>query len=259
MFSKFLVKVSSISTRLNHSALVAAHSLNPSKLDVSLFKNDESLPVDVKYRMEIAKPSDTNRILNFLEKNYFCDEPLCKSLNLCNMKLELPLEIHVKSLLLQGFSLIVRENSRENQVIGVCVNQKNCKWTGDHLEELAKITTDVNIKKLLRIWALNTREPAMHDFLSQHNIFDMTFVAAKKEHPKLAGQLAKHSLNLARDMNFWFARIDCTNNETMKIAEKLEMKKLWEAPYTSILCEDEKTPVAVPEPPNTHIARTIST
>lgn len=260
MFSKFLVQFVQTSPRFIHSVAVAAHSLNPIKLDVLPPKQVEipatiqNLPVGVKYRMEIAKPSDTNRILNFLEKNYFCEDSLSKSLNLCSMKLETSLELHVKSILLQGISLIARENSRENQIIGVCVNQKNCKWHGDHLEELANITKNQNTKILLRIWALISREPAMHDYLYQHNIFDLTFISVRKENHELTSELVESSLNLARDINFSFARIDCTNNETMKIAEKFEMEKLWEAAYKNIISDDDKMPVAVLEPPNTHVA-----
>ena len=207
-----------------------------------------------KHRIEIAKPSDANKILKFLEKNFFCHDPLCKSLNLCEKKLETPFEDYIKCILSQGMSLIAHENTRENQVLGICVNQKNCKWHGNLLEEYAEFTDDENFKKFLRIQALMSRAPAMHEFLSQLMIFNLAFLSSRKDHQNIAMELAEFSLNLARDMNFSFARFDCTNEESMKLARKLRGIELWKTNYKYVISAENKQPVVTPESPNTHAA-----
>lgn len=252
MFSKFSVKLLRISSRLNH--IVVGYP-QPDLHVGSRNRDQKNLEVEnapTKFRMQLAKASDANPILYFLEKNFLRDDPLCKSLHLDRLKMDKVLEFHFKQTLLQGLTVIARETSRENRIIGVCVNKKNCRWDGNRLNKLAKAAGNVNARKLLHIWALISQEPAMHDHFQQLSIFNLAIISAKP--PNILTELAKYSLSLGRDLNYKFARIDCRDDSTMKIAEKLAMEKLWDVPYKNILGNDEKTPVAAPEYPTTHAA-----
>lgn len=206
--------------------------------------------------MELAKPSDVNPILHFMDKNYFCEEPLSKSLQACVKSSDRILETYIKNLLSEGITILARENSFENNILGLSINQKSCEWDGDRLDKLARDAENVNIRKLLHIWALMAREPAMHNYLSQLSIFDLAFIAVIKplQGHGLAEELARHSMSLGRDLNFKFARVNCTDDFTARIAENFDMKRLWDLSYTNILSDDEMTPVVVPESPNTHAA-----
>lgn len=257
MFSKLFVKVFQNSQRVNHSAVAAAFSPNIIKLNVGP-KNqfevkDEESQLHDNFRMELAKPEDTNRILSFMEKNYFCNNALSSSLYLCYRKLDDTMEFYVKELLLQGMTMVARENSRENEIMGVCINQKSCKWDGDKLDALAKAAKNINTRKLLHIWGLIAREPSMHENLSQQTIFDLRLISMKRSpHSSgLAMELAKRSLCLGRDLNFNFARLDATDEFEKRIAKEFEMEKLWAVNYWNILGDDGRTPVAIPERPTT--------
>lgn len=262
MFSKFPVSVFAVSSRFWHN-LAAAYTHNTVQLNtnslhqVEIFKTEREKNLSWKdYRMEFATPVDTNRILRFMEKNYFNEEPLSKSLRLCYQKLDKALEFYVKELLSQGMTIVAREESLENPIIGVAINQKSCHWDGDRLVELAAVADNANAKKLLNIWALLAREPAMHEYLSQLVIFDLKFITVKKslEGQGLESELAKRSLELGRDMNYNFARIDATNAATKSIAENFKMEKLWDVPYANVLSDDGKSPVANPGSLHTHAA-----
>jgi hypothetical protein len=207
-----------------------------------------------KYRIELAKPSDSNIILNFLGKNFFCRDPLSQHLNLCGKKLEQPIIEYIKCILCQGMSLVALENTEAKEIVGVSINEKNCKWNGDVLEEYADFTNDENFEKFLRIRALISRQPKMHQTLSQLMIFNLAFLSAKKDQENVAMELAKVSLNLARDMNFSYARFDSTDETSMTMARKLQGVELWKAPYKNILSDDNRKPLVELKSPNTHAA-----
>ena len=194
---------------------------------------------------DLAKPADTNCILHFMKKNYFCTDPLSLALNLCYKKLEKTLEFYVRESLSQGMTVLAKSES-DNEIMGVCINQKSCRWDAKRLAELAKASNNINSRKLLYIWALLASESAMNDRLSQLDIFDLKFISVNKslEGQELSTELARQSLDLGRDLNYKFARIDATDDCTKKIAEKFWMKKLWDVSYKNIVTEDETTPVA---------------
>lgn len=209
-------------------------------------------PKNSDHRIKFAKPSDLNKVLNFLEKNFFCDDPLSKSLNLCSSKIEPPFEEYINCILCQGISLIALDNTRENQILGVSINQKSCRWNGNVLDEYADFTKDENFRKYLRIRAVISREPRMHEHLSQLMIFNLAFLSAKKDQEQIATKLANFSLNLARDMNFSHARLDCTNENSMKMARKFRGVEHWTTRYQKVLSAESKQPVVTLEAPNTH-------
>lgn len=246
MFSKFSVRFLNVSPRrFNLSVGVAAHPIRREEELVS------------KYRFDFAMPDDTKQILNFLQKNYFCHNALSKSLKLCSKQLDPTMELHIKESLAQGMSIVARKASREEEeIVGIAINQKSCKWDGDRLDELARAAESINTRKLLHIWALLAREPALHDYVSQLSIFDLKLVSLKKElhNDDLATELTQHSLSLGRDLNYKFARIDSTDEHAKKIAESFKMEKLWDVPYKNIVSDDGKTPVANPDQPNSHAA-----
>lgn len=261
MFTKLLVKIFSDSVRFNHSAVAAAYSPNVINLnvgpknqyEVNSSKDDSSQLLE-NFRMELAKPEDTNRILSYMEKNYFCNNALSSSLYLCYRKLDDTMEFYIKELLSQGMTMLARENSYENGIMGICINQKSCKWDGDKLDALAKAAKNINTRKLLHIWGLLAREPSMHENLSQQTIFDLRLISVKKSaHSRgLAMELAKRSLCLGRDLNFNYARLDATDEFEKRIAKEFEMEKLWAVNYKNIVGDDGHTPVAIPERPNTN-------
>lgn len=257
MFSKLSVQISQSSSRLSHSAVAAAffpNIINPNVEPKNQYEvKSEKFQLLDNFRMELAKPEDTNRILNFMEKNYFCNNALSSSLYLCYRKLDDTMEFHVKEMLSQGMTMVARENSRENGIMGVCINQKSCKWDGDKLDALAKAAKNINTRKLFHIWGLLAREPSMHENLSQQTIFDLRLISTKRSPHSLglAMELTKHSLCLGRDLNFNFARLDATDESEKRIAEEFEMEKLWAVNYKNILGDDGRTPVAIPKQPNT--------
>lgn len=252
MFSKFLVKSNAFAALFSTGVAPKV----PSKSFISsLFVPKRQIDMN-KCRFEIAKRADINPTMYFIENNFFRNDPLCKSLHLGKKKLEGPTEDLIRDCIKQGMTIVAREDTNENKIIGVSMNTRSCPWDADKLEEYARLLTDVNTRKVLHIWALMAREPRLHKELSELSIFELGIIAVDSS---LAGQglgteLARRSIELGRDLNFKYARMNCTSDFSIRIGEKLNMTRIWDVPYKNIFMPDGKTPLAVPEHPHAFTA-----
>lgn len=219
-------------------------------------KKEEINPVG--YRIEIAKADDIRPTLNFVEKNFFTTEPLSRGLNLTRRNLEGCIEVYVLEALKQGMTIIAKSEKDNDEIIGACVNLRSCPFDAWKYIELAKCTSSPNTKKLFHVWSLLAREPRLHEDLNEQCIFEIKMLAIKDIHQGqgLGAALFKKSLELARDLNFSYAAMNCTSEYAKKIAEKHEMKPIWEVEYKNILLADAKTPVINSEHP--HLSASVS-
>lgn len=238
---KFLVQSLNIS-KLNNSTRL--FSLFPLKKVANEIK-------PINYHISTAKKNDINATLNFIEDNYFREEPLSKSLNITQKSLKGPLEIFIKDSITQGMTVIAKGNS-SNEIIGVSLNIRCCRFDVGKYADLAKCTTSINTKKLFHIWSMLARESRPHDRTNQMCLFEIKMLAVKKEcqRQKLGSELVQKSLELARDLNFMYAVISCTNSYARQIIHKQNMKSLMDVNFSNILLNDAKTPVSTPEHPH---------
>lgn len=228
----------------------------PSNLFSKWTTRKESKPVG--YQIEIAKAADIKPTLDFIENNFFATEPLSKSLNLTKRSFEGSMEVFVLDALKQGMTLVAKSKDQNDEIIGACVNVKSCTFDAMRYKELAKCTSAMNTRKLFHIWSLLAQEPRLHEDLNERCIFEIKMLTVKDIHQGqgLGTELMKKSLSLARDLNFSYAAMNCTSEYAKKIAEKQEMKPLWEVEYKNILLDDRKTPVSIPEHP--HLSASVS-
>lgn len=226
---------------------------NPIRL-ISLFPLKKKTPPEIEpinYHISTAKENDVISTLCFVEENYFRDEPLSKNLNITQKSLKGPLEVFIVDSIKQGMTLIAKGNS-SNEIIGASVNIRSCNFDGGKYGDFAKCTTSMNTKKLFHVWALLAKESRSHELLQQMCLFEMKMLAVKKEcqGQKLGTELVEKSLKLARDLNFMYALITCTNMYARKIVDKQNMKNLIDVNFQNILLNDAKTPVSIPEHPH---------
>jgi GNAT superfamily N-acetyltransferase len=220
-------------------------------------KKEEQEIKPVGYQIQNAKAADIRPTLDFIEKHFFKTDPLSKSLNLTQRSLEGSVEVFVLDALKQGLTLIAKSKESE-EIIGACVNIRSCHFDASKYLELAKCTNSTNSKKLFHIWSLLAREPRLHEDLNERCIFEVKMLTVKDIHQGqgIGTELLKKSLELARDSNFSYASMNCTSEYAKKIAEKQEMKPLWEVAFKNILLSDRKTPVSTPEHP--HLSASVS-
>lgn len=222
----------------------------------SLFSKEQPEIKPVEYQIEFAKAADAKPTLEFIEKNFFVEEPLSKSLYLTKRSLEGCVEIFVLDAVRNGMTLLAKTKSDE--IIGACVNIRSCPFDARRYKEFAKCSKSDKTKKLFHIWSLLAKEPRLHEDLNEHCIFEIKMLTVGKLYQRqgLGTELMKKSLELARDLNFSYATTNCTNEYAKIIAERQDMKPIWEAAYKNILLSDGKTPVSTPEHP--HLSASVS-
>lgn len=214
-----------------------------------------------QHRITLANLSDDQRVFEFIEKKLFCEEPLARSLKLCYKRIDLPFRHFLRDVLCQGKSLIAVD--KDEKLIGLCLSQRYCHWHSRNLEGLADATNDIRQRKLLKIWSMlsaessrRLRKGASSNLLasSQEDVFDLGIVWSNNESALV--DLMGKSVDLARDLNYATARIDCTNIYLRKIVESLDMERIFELAYENIHVDDGSCRRAItsPSPVDTHAA-----
>lgn len=202
------------------------------------------------WRLEVAGPCENDQILCFVEKNFFKEEPLFKALMPCpKPKI---LQKLIRGSLDQGLTIVARKCSEDKEILGVCINERSCKLDGAKYCKMVSEVEDCGLKKLFEVLSILHREPKLYEKLCQDEIFlvSMLTVAEKHYGRGIGLAMVQQSLELARDKKFEYAQILCTSDNTRKIADKLQMEKIWAAPYKDILCRGNIKPRALPAPPH---------
>jgi hypothetical protein len=208
-------------------------------------EDDKFVNLKDKYKLSRASPKDIDQIKFFIERNYFCNEPLTSSLKMCYKKIDDgPFERLIRDILSQGTSLIV--TGRNDKIIGLCLCRKFCSWHSHYLDELANNTKDIKMKKFLKIWSLLSHNASieLHNSLANEDIFDLSLVWADNKNVRL--DLVRTAVILARDLNYSIAKIDCTNIHLQRIAEELNMKMISEIHYNKIFIDNGNSLLLLP-------------
>ncbi|XP_062554265.1 arylalkylamine N-acetyltransferase 1-like isoform X1 [Armigeres subalbatus] len=213
-----------------------------------LYKQDIPRPFSIR----LAKSQDEPHIMHFIRENFYNEEPLIKSLNINKSVANPCLESYLCNHLKSGFTLIAVE--KDNRIVGISVNQRNCAWDGDRLREQADRVQCDPLRKLFYIWSIISKEPRLHQKFNTSCIFEIAILATAREAQRqgIGYQLTLHSLRLARDLGFDVARMDCTNEYSSRLAKRAGMECMWSVPYKHLV-DSDKNPVVKPEDPHTHI------
>ncbi|XP_055622728.1 uncharacterized protein LOC129766236 [Toxorhynchites rutilus septentrionalis] len=190
--------------------------------------------------------------MHFIRENFYCEEPLMRSLKITKSVANATLECYLSAQLKHGFSMLAV--AKDNRIVGVAMNQRNCQWDGDKLKQQGDTIQCDPLRKLFYIWSIVSTEPQLHQKLKASCIFEISILATAREAQRqgIALQLTLHSLRLARDLGFEVARMDCTNEYSSKVAHRAGMECMWSVPYKHLVDSDKKS-VVQPEDPHTHI------
>lgn len=202
------------------------------------------------WKIEPASLCDRKEILNFVEKNFLKDEPLAKAL----IPGENPpvFKKIVRESFDQGLSVVAKRTCGDFEIIGACINSRSFIMTATRYLKWAQGVDDQHLKKLLQTMAMVESDSNVNEKLNQDEIFLLSvLIVSDKQWGKGIGlEMVRKSLELAREKQFKFAKMNCMNENTLNIAEQLQMKRLWCLPYKSLLCRGKIRPCAFPEAPH---------
>lgn len=256
MFSKFSVNLIKVVPKLRPLAFYSStNSSTPCGQPEKPKKSSPCGQVEKPkkdWRCEIAGPCDSEKILKFVDKHFIKDEPLFKAL-IPDQKPKILAKLFRGSLE-QGLTVVARQCS-DKQIIGVSINERSGKLDGPRCCKMAKEVADCNVKKLFEVLAIINSEPKMNEKLCQDEIFNVSVLSVCECHwgKGIGLDLVQKSLELARDKKFAFAKMNAASLNKSMIAEKLNFQKFWCISYQDALCRGDIKPLAMPEPPNTHV------
>uniref|UniRef100_A0A182M096 N-acetyltransferase domain-containing protein n=1 Tax=Anopheles culicifacies TaxID=139723 RepID=A0A182M096_9DIPT len=207
-------------------------------------------------RIRLANESDTHDIVQFVRQNVLHHEPLLRSLNVHEISAaELALLEYIRQVLRDSFTLLaLGTGPMAGRIVGLAVSRRSCSWDGKRLIERADRTRCDQLRKLLYIWSIVESEPDLHQHFCTRCLFEIALLATAIESQRqgIGFHLALHSLQLARDLGFRFARMNCTCDYSSRIATKAGLKCHWTVAYHHLV-DSTKQPVVHPDPPHTHI------
>lgn len=247
MFSKFAVDTLKIAPKIRAiSFFSTTKNLTPATQ-----KQQENKPKD--WKMETASRCDTDKIISFVEKHFLSEEPLCRAL-IPGQAPKIFREYYQEALDL-GLSVVAKKICGDKEIIGVCLNHPSYKLNGPKLIKESKEIEDLNLRKLMETWGIIESEPKINETLCEDAIFLVCMLSVHDKHygKGIGLELVKKSLEVAAENNFKYAKMNCTNENTMKIAKKLKMEHFWSIPYKDLLSRGNIKPRALPEPPHHNV------
>ncbi|XP_050080853.1 uncharacterized protein LOC126568424 [Anopheles maculipalpis] len=214
-------------------------------------------------RVRLAKAEDTRQVVTFVEHHLLHSEPLLRALNVGVIPGREQLLEYIRQLLRDSFTLVALSDddashrslsSNGGRIVGVAISRRSCSWDGKQLIERADRTRCDQLRKLLYIWSIVESEPGLHQHFCTRCLFEIAFLATAVESQRqgIGLHLTLHSLQLARDLGFHFARMNCTCEYSSRIASKAGLECCWTVAYHHLV-DSRKQPVVHPEPPHTHI------
>lgn len=199
----------------------------------------------------IGKKEHAEKVLKFMETDYLDNEPVARSFKIGRQDYDTVLKPLMLEDYLGGLTILAKKN---DEIAGVCISQRCCHWYGDHLEKMSCDTDNLQVRKYLQLIAFLHREPRIHQKLGEDVIFNIAHLSVSKnfKNQGIGKDLMKKSLALARDANYNYAKVICTNMFTQKICDKIGMTPAWNLPYKNILSEETCKPLILPDDPHTH-------
>lgn len=194
---------------------------------------------------------DHDKVMRFIEKNYFKDEPLMKALNLvgqCHFDVEL--QSFIETMIKQGMSIKCVERETQNDILGVSINRRLTESSIKTLKINAKKSRSPFVKRLLETWVMMNTSPCLLHRYNDEEIFDIWLGAVRRDvrNRGLGKHLAEASVCLARELNYKTIAMDCTNKHSSIIAKQIGMKLEWEYPFRQVALKNLDTNF-----PHTHI------
>ena len=200
--------------------------------------------------VERATSCDSAKILNFLDENFLKNEPLAKVL-IRGDHPEITRKVYKESVD-QGLSVVARRIDGEKEIIGINLNGRSHKNSGDDLMKTAKEISDPGYRKFLETIAIIEMESNACKKLNIVEIFGIKFLSVSKEFwgKGVSVRLLQKSIDVALEENFKFGKVNCVNENCKKFSEQFGLTKAWSMPYSNILCRGDILPRGFPEPPH---------
>ena len=227
----------------------------PKVAKYTLADSADSETVDMDYHIQVVTKDDKLRILQFLRRFFFRDEPLNQCIGLIpegedSTCLELE-EYCSMSTLANNLNLIAVSTS--GAVVGVVLNDK-LEPTSDEEPEYITTCENPKFKKILRLLYYVDKNLSRDGKYRGLNVLDIRIISVDSNwRGKGVGKaLVEKALAIGREKGFHAARTVCSSFFSGKLCLRLGFERVYELNYADYHGEDGK-PVFTPALPHTGI------
>ncbi|XP_071441505.1 arylalkylamine N-acetyltransferase 1-like isoform X2 [Hetaerina americana] len=227
-----------------------------------------SLASDSGYEIFPVAPGDAERVIDFLRRFFFRDEPINRAVDLVpedGSGTSLFLEAHCLSTLTHGLSLMAVESgtggAASGRIIGVSLNGDGKPGDADILATEAERCLDPKFKRILRLLEMVERKADVLALYGEDRQFELRIISVDDScrGRGIATALLQQSIDLAKRKGYTIFRVDCTSAFSAKAMERAGLSCVYSLSYedySAIEAErhgEEASPPIRPEDPHTHI------
>lgn len=215
--------------------------------------------VGMDYHIEVVTKDDKLRILKFLRRFFFRDEPLNHSIQLIPESEDstcVELEEYCSTSSMEN-NLSFMAVSNSGAIVGVTLNGKMEPSTEDDPEYIVTCKNP-KFKKILRLLNYvdrNVNQDGQYRELSTLEIRIIS-VDTNWRGKGIAKALLEKTMDVAREKGFHIVRADCSSFFSGKLCARLGFKQIYELPYAEYVDEDGK-PIFTPALPHAAIVTYI--
>ncbi|XP_046824196.1 arylalkylamine N-acetyltransferase 1-like isoform X1 [Vespa crabro] len=212
---------------------------------------DSVINAAMDYHIEIITRDDKHRVLKFLRRFFFRDEPLNQNIALIpegenSTCLELE-DYCSKSSLENNLSLMAVSST--GAIIGVLLNGKLEPCEEDEPDYIENCE-NLKFRKILRFLHYIDKRVNVGKFQDQ-NILEIRIISVDTNWrgKGIAKALIEKTIEIAKEHNFQAIRVDCTSMFSGKLCERFGFETIDQVKYSDYVDENGK-PIFTPAPPH---------
>ncbi|CAL7943027.1 unnamed protein product [Xylocopa violacea] len=212
--------------------------------------NDER--TDMDYHMQVVTKDDKARVLQFLRRFFFRDEPLNQCIELIpegedSTCIELE-QYCSKSSLENNLSLMAVSTS--GAIVGVLLNGK-VEPPSDEDSEFITTCKNPKFRKIVRLLKYVDRNVNHNEKFQGLNVLEIRIISVDSNWrgKGIARALIEKALEIAKEKGFHFARADCSSYFSGKLCSRLGFEPIYKLKYADYV-DDDGNPVFSPAFPH---------
>ncbi|XP_050476184.1 arylalkylamine N-acetyltransferase 1-like isoform X1 [Bombus huntii] len=230
----------------------------PKMVKYTLADSTNSEGIDMDYQIQSVTKDDKLRVLNFLKRYFFRDEPLNQSIQLLAGREDFTCTE------LEQYSLTSLENDlnlmavlSDGTLVGVVLNGKMDPPCDEEPHYISKCRNP-KFKKILQLLHHVDQKVNCEENFHGLDVLEIKIISVDCEWRGrgVAKALLERTLEIGKERGFQMARADCSSSFSGKLCARMGFERVYELNYADYLDEDGN-PIFSPESPHTEIVSYI--
>ncbi|XP_071440882.1 arylalkylamine N-acetyltransferase 1-like isoform X2 [Hetaerina americana] len=201
------------------------------------------------YEIVPVQPEDHDKVMAFLRRTFFVDEPLNIAIGLLEGQPTCPedgrpscraLEAHCREALSHNLSLMAVDTEKGN-VVGVTLNAESAPEGSAELSTEAMLCPDPKFRRILNLMVHIEKECKVFQRFGVERLLEMRILSVDGEWrgKGIATALIRQTLEQTKELGYPLFRVDCTSAFSAKAMERVGLKRIYTLKYEDYLEEEE--------------------